>query len=297
MAFTLDPGTSIPDAVRTAAEEELRQVVMALTGQAELGRDEAAHEARKRTKKVRALLRLVRRELGKNVYRRENRALRDAAGRLSAVRDAWVLVETLDRLVTPAGDDLSPQAVAALRAVLVADHRALQGGEGDGDVQARAAMEFERVLVRVARWPLRDKGWRTLDDGVERVARRGRAAMLKAVASGRPEDFHEWRKQVKYLRHQFALLREVWPDVLDAMEGTADELGELLGTDHDLAVLRERIEAEAVLAEAAQTALLHRIDERRAELQGRAIVLGRRLYAEKPSSLTQRLGRLWRAAA
>jgi CHAD domain len=40
------------------------------------------------------------------------------------------------------------------------------------------------------------------------------------------EAFHEWRKQVKYLRHQFGLLRQVWPDVLDTMEGTADDLGD-----------------------------------------------------------------------
>ena len=34
-----------------------------------------------------------------------------------------------------------------------------------------------------------------------------------------------------------------------------------------------------------------------AEHQEKALVLGRRLYAEKPTSLTQRLGKLWKAAA
>jgi CHAD domain-containing protein len=297
MTFTLDPASPIPDAVRRAAENELRQIVMALTGQTELGPDEAAHEARKRTKKLRALVRLVRRELGDKVYREENAALRDAARQLSAVRDAWVLVETLDRLVTPPDGEISSEAVAALRAVLVAEHRTLQGGEGEGDAKARAAMEFERILVRVARWPLRDRGWRTLQAGLADVARRGRKAMLAARAKGRPDDFHEWRKEVKYLRHQFGVLRKIWPDVLDAMEHTADEVGELLGTDHDLAVLGQRIAAEGVLDDTTRAALVHRIEERRAELQRRAIDLGRRLYAEKPASLTNRLGKLWEAAA
>lgn len=297
MAITLDPATPIPEAVRTAAETELRQVIMALTGRAEVGPDEAAHEARKRTKKLRALLRLASRELGDDVYRRENRALRDAARQLSAVRDAAVLVESLDRLVAPSDGEFSPQAVAALRALLVAEHRALRGDEGDGEVQARAATDFEHILVRVERWPLRNRGWHSVEAGLENVARRGRAAMRAARAKGRSEDFHQWRKQVKYLRHQFAFLRELWPDVLDAMEGTADELGELLGTDHDLAVLRERVEAEPVLDEATRSGLLKRIDERRAELQGQAIALGRRLHAEKPSSLARRLGKLWKAAA
>ena len=296
MAFALDPGTPIPEAVRRAAEEELRLIVMALAGQAGLGPDEAAHESRKRTKKVRALLRLVRAELGDEVYRRENRALRDAARQLSALRDAWVLVETLDRLVTPPADDVSPEAVAALRAVLAAEHRSLQGDPGGG-VQSRAATEFEQVLLRVPQWPLRAKGWRALEDGLKSVARRGRAAMLKARTQGRAEDFHEWRKQVKYLRHQFALLRDVWPGVLDAMESTADEVGEVLGSDHDLAVLGARIGAEAAVDGGTKAELLRRVQERRAEAQQRAIALGRLLYAEKPSSLTRRLGKLWKVAA
>jgi CHAD domain-containing protein len=297
MAFTLDPGKPIPKAVGQAAEKQLRKTVEALTGQADLDPDEAAHDARKRTKKLRALLRLVRRELGDDVYRRENRALRDAARRLSPVRDAWVLVEALDGLVTPPDDDLSPESVAALRAVLVRDHRALQTGQGEDDALAQAAGDCERVLARVSRWPLRDHGWSSLADGLEVVLRDGRQAMAKARAKGRSEDFHEWRKQVKYLRYQFGLLRKAWPDVLEAMEDTADEIGELLGADHDLAVLRERVEDESVLSPATEKALLRRIDARRADHQRKAIELGRRLYAEKPAFLTQRLGRLWKAAA
>jgi hypothetical protein len=81
------------------------------------------------------------------------------------------------------------------------------------------------------------------------------------------------------------------------MEGTADEIGELLGADHDLAVLRQRVEDEGVLAPETEEALLRRIDARRADHQREAIELGRRLYAEKPALLTQRLGRLWKAAA
>ncbi|HKN91676.1 MAG TPA: CHAD domain-containing protein [Acidimicrobiia bacterium] len=297
MTFTLDPAKPIPKAVRKATEKQLRKIVAALTGQAGLDPDEAAHDARKRAKKLRALLRLVRPELGDDVYRRENRALRDAARRLSPVRDAWVLVETLDGLVTPPGDDLTAESMAAFRAVLAREHRDLQSERSEDGSGLRAAAEFERVLARVSRWPLRDRGWNSLDDGLERVARDGRNAMMEVREKGRTEDFHEWRKQVKYLRHQFGLLRKVWPDVLDAMEGSADELGELLGTDHDLAVLRERAESEPVLPPATREVLLRRIDARRAGLQHEALDLGRRLYAEKPASLTQRLGRLWEAAA
>ena len=297
MAFALDPRKPIPAAVRKAAAEELRTSVEGLTGQAELGPDEAAHDARKRTKKVRALLRLARTELGDGAYRRENRALRDAARLLSPVRDAWVLVEALDDLVTPPDEDLSAEGVAAFRAVLTGEHRKLQTGQERDGALTQAAEAYERVVARIDRWPMQDHGWASLDEGVEDTFRRGRRAMKRAKTSGRADDFHEWRKQVKYLRHQFGLLREVWPEVLEAMEDTADELGERLGADHDLAVLRERVETEQSLAPGVREALLRRIDKRRKEHQRTAIALGSRLYAEKPAALRQRLGQLWNAAA
>jgi CHAD domain-containing protein len=297
MTFALDPGRPIPAAVKKAADKELRKTVEALTGQAELDRDDAAHEARKRTKKVRALLRLASPALGDKVYRRENRALRDAARRLSPVRDAWVMIETLDDLAMPRDEDLPPEAVAAFRAVLTAEHQALRTGQQEDGAALRAALAYEQVLARVSRWPLKDHGWAGLGDGVETVFRRGRDAMARAHTKGRADDFHEWRKQVKYLRHQFGLLCGVWPNVLEAMEDTADELGERLGADHDLAVLRDRVETESALDPATRKALLRRIDTRRQEHQREAFKLGRRLYAEKPSALRQRLGRLWNAAA
>jgi len=297
VAFVLDPARPIPKAVKKAARKQLRKIGQGLAGQTDLDADEAAHDARKRTKKVRALLRLARPELGDKVYRRENRALRDAARLLSPVRDAWVLIEALDDLVTPPDQNLSPEGVAGFRAVLAGEHRALQTGMEEGGAPRQAAEAYDQVLARVSCWPLKDHGWASLDEGVEDVFRRGRQAMIRAEAKGRAEDFHEWRKQVKYLRHQFGLLRQVWPDVLDAMEGTADELGERLGADHDLAVLRERVETEPSLAPAVRRALLRRIDDRRKDHQRTALVLGGRLYAEKPSALRQRLGRLWNAAA
>ncbi len=297
MTFTLDPAKPISKTVRKAAGKQLRKTVEALTGQAGLDPDEATHDARKRTKKVRALLRLVRPELGEKVYRRDNRALRAAARRLSPVRDARVLVEALDGLAAPPDEDVNPASVAALRALLLREHRMLQNRQAEHHTALRSADEYERVLARVARWPLRDNGWSSLDEGLKAVTRAGRKAMGEAEAGESAEAFHEWRKQVKYLRHQFGLLRQVWPDVLDAMEGTADTLGDVLGADHDLAVLRERVETQSVLFPATREALLRRVDARRADHRREAMTLGRRLYAEKPSGLTHRLGRLWKAAA
>lgn len=57
------------------------------------------HDARKRFGKVRAVLRLVRKELRSDRYQRENKAYRDAGRLLSDVRESSVLPSTVNALL------------------------------------------------------------------------------------------------------------------------------------------------------------------------------------------------------
>jgi hypothetical protein len=84
---------SVEAGVRRIADEQLGKAVAALGGEA---LHEGVHDARKRVKKLRGLLRLVR--PGFKGYAEENRTLRDAARTLSGLRDHAAMIETLDRL-------------------------------------------------------------------------------------------------------------------------------------------------------------------------------------------------------
>ena len=95
---------------------------------------------------------------------------------------------------------------------------------------------------------------------------------------------------MKDLRYQQRLLRELWPDVVGAQAAAAQDLAELLGDDHDLAVLSEQIVRLVPLPPSAAEAAA-RIAPRRAELQQQASLAGRRIYAESP----KRFGRRMRA--
>src|SRR5262249_13657072 len=59
---------------------------------------EAVHDARKRLKKTRALLRLARPAMRPDAFQARNRELRDQGRALSGARDADALVETVDAL-------------------------------------------------------------------------------------------------------------------------------------------------------------------------------------------------------
>ena len=110
MAYRLQPGESVREGLRRIAREELSSAAAGLRQATARTRDDAIHEARKSVKKVRAILRLMRGELG-DTYAIENRRLRDVARRLSVYRDGTVMIETLDQLGEHHKDDRSTRCL------------------------------------------------------------------------------------------------------------------------------------------------------------------------------------------
>src|SRR3954462_11066873 len=97
MAYRLDLAAALSATLRTVARDQLEA---AADGLEQAGDDpvEAVHDARKRLKKTRSLLRLPRPGLRRRDYGADNRAPRDARRALSGARDADVRVETVEKL-------------------------------------------------------------------------------------------------------------------------------------------------------------------------------------------------------
>ncbi len=75
-------------------------------------------------------------------------------------------------------------------------------------------------------------------------------------------------------------------------------LSDLLGEDHDLAVLGDTAEAQAQSLAPDERRILQRaVRQRRKKLQRAAIEVGARLYAERPRKLAERLEKRARARA
>jgi hypothetical protein len=81
------------------------------------------------------------------------------------------------------------------------------------------------------------------------------------------------------------MLSPLWPKVLKVAAKEAHRLTDLLGDDHDLAVLSSL---------APLPALGEAIAERREALRAEAKGLGRKLFAEKPGAFVRRLRAYWR---
>ena len=96
MAFCLAPNESVESGIKRIVCEQIAKAISEATN-THMDRHEAVHQVRKRCKKIRATLRLVRPQLP-DVYRLENARFRDAARHFSSIRDATVMVDSLDTL-------------------------------------------------------------------------------------------------------------------------------------------------------------------------------------------------------
>jgi CHAD domain-containing protein len=284
-AYRLRHGEPLPDELRRAARGRIDHAIDELRGKTDSTPEEAVHEARKDMKKLRALLRLARGELGRETFARENACFRDAARELAGTRDSDVMLETLAALELPPG--VGWELRKAIQEELA------RRADDDRKVAARAAVAvLKEARKRVDEWPLERDSFEALADGLERTYRRGRRALGAAREAPTAETLHEWRKRVKELWYHHTLLRELWPPVMRAVGDEAHQLSDRLGDDHDLVVLaawvRGHLEPDPEFSDA--------VIRRREALQGEAFALGSRLYAEKPSAYMRRMKELWEAS-
>ena len=268
MSYILTFDGTLEESVERVRREQLEA---AADGLREEISTESIHDARKRVKKTRALLRLARPK-GRRAH---NRALRDAARTLSGARDADVMVETIDDLAERYSGQLPKREFERVREPLAAQ-AAATAPEGSADTLA----------------PLVTTEWRVGDvDPAEALTRtyvRGRDDFKTVLEDPTSEHLHEWRKRVKDLWYQQQLLEELWPEVMKAQAKEAKKLSKQLGEDHDLAVLTDVLRSDPSLD---GDELLPLIAKRRKQLLKRMRKRGRRVYAEKPKHFARRVRR------
>lgn len=295
MTYRLATLADVPHAVRAAARDRLEHAAEAIAALPH-AEDPAknVHEARKDLKKTRALLRLARPGLKPKVYARESTAARDLGRQLSGRRDADVLVKTIGTLQEHAAGRLPQKAFTDLADAFAED----RGGAADDELAAVAA-DLRAAAERTDTWRVRTDA-EGLADGAAVAYARGHEAWRKAVAKPTTETLHDWRKRVKDLGYHSRLLHDAAPHQIDATQKDADELAELLGDEHDLGVLAERLAdpagpAAAVVVDA--DALHELIAHRREQLRAAAWTVAERLYAERPKAFRRRLRAYLAAAA
>jgi CHAD domain-containing protein len=253
MSYSLTPAERLMGGVRRVVKEQLDRAGGLLSGEDD--RDTAVHESRKAFKKIRAVLRLLRPGLHRDVFKRENRACRDAGRLLAPLREATVRLSTAAMI---GATDLLGELEQELE-------RAWAQANEAGRIRAVIARLGE-ISNRLPSWP-QAVDTDQLRAGLERVFSEGEGALTRVLSEPTGDHFHEWRKQVKYLWYHVRLLMAYRPELLKPLVDDLVALSNLLGDEHDLADLEARVGDR------------HLIAAQRMALQSRASELGKAVYA------------------
>jgi len=290
MAWRFEPGEGLEDAFRRVAVEEIARVRSSL-GAPDADRNAAIHEARQGFKRLRGLTRLAKPRLGAD-FDAENRRWRDAGRLLSGSRDITVLLETFDKLAANGGAKLSASSVGRLRSRIAATG-ANGAAENSDQMQdaLRLLSDAEQAVVRL-RWP---SSMRMLVRGLHKSQARLRRKWKKARETGEADALHSWRKCVKDQAAQLRLFRRVVNNGLRERRNEEKQAAEILGNEHDLWLLGERLAEMSLPQRLAQTRdqLRNEIEKHRDKLRREAFEKGEEFSSEKPKSFAGDIGAAW----
>ncbi|MCB1487879.1 MAG: CHAD domain-containing protein [Bauldia sp.] len=244
--------------------------------------DQRVHRARQRLKRARSTLGVLKPVIGHSA-RDLRRSIAAAARLLAVARDADVVAATARNL----REMNTPEDDAGLDRVIVElDRRAKEAHRIDAPVEEVIA---RLSAVEVALEQLRRKidGAALFDTALAVAYRNGREAMERARLSPSTPDLHGWRKDVKTLWHLICLGGKRVPKPIRGMADDLGRLGDLLGYDHDHAVLAERL----ALSPEANHSLMRQLSMIAAErhaLESEAFAIGRKVYKRKPKAFARK---------
>jgi CHAD domain-containing protein len=255
MKYSLDLDEPLEDEVRRIARGRLTDATSLLREQPD-GLDEAIHLARRHIKQCRALYRLVTSE-AKDFQKAENKRLGEIGRRLSTMRDAKAMVEATDflrhEIPTKSNgllmDRLGKRLDQRRKAITKASDQTAEILETSAQgllAAAEAAGGLSLPHVRRKSAACLAKGWQS-------VNRKARIA-IKASADGHDEAFHEMRKRTQDRWMHAALMRDLWPSAMSAIQRQGKTLSDLLGNAQDLAILLDAVTgSDELISDAVET--------------------------------------------
>ncbi len=246
--------------------------------------EQRIHRLRQQLKRMRTLLRVFEPAFGDKAIDARH-AVGGIARLLAAARDADVAAASARAIAEATAD--TEQDLGFDRVVEVLDVEAAMAHRKNTPL-VEVRRRLTGVAAVVSTFSTDFDGRELYDAALKRTYRRGQRAMRQAQTSLATPDLHHWRAEVKRLWNLMRLARRQLPGQGRRLATRLDRLGELLGLDHDHAMLAEKL----ALSPAGDPALLRQLSviaERRRDLEAQAFRLGAKIYRAKPRAFARRI--------
>ncbi|MCU4173706.1 CHAD domain-containing protein [Carboxylicivirga sp. N1Y90] len=257
--------------------------------------DISVHEIRKTLKRVRGVLRLIRYDIGEELYHIENVKCRELARLLSKIRDLHVIISYLaecfeaEEIKVNEGsfikfiDHLNTQKELALQKIV------------DNNVFQHISDKASDSKKAIENYPLNNLGPHTIQEGVTKVYQQCLGKMEESQLNLDDHSTHQLRKKVKYLLNQMLLMQEVWPDYFVHYSSSLKTVSDLLGDDHNLAETVAIIQEcpDTILIQEEKDKMIKSINNEKSQIHDDVWPLLGKIFTEEPEAFVKRIKSYW----
>ena len=257
----------------------------------------SVHEIRKSFKRIRAILRLVRDEIGYSSYYRENVFYRDLSRRLSDIRSYAVLIDTSRILQADLSNTIPQTEIEPLiDLVQVRRDKFLAMLQLDENIMGNISKEIQKARKRIPDLAIPHDDFRAFKGGLLRIYRQGMQYRDLAKMQPSYHNLHDLRKRMKYLWYQMLILQPIFPPMLKAYAETLDGIGENLGIYHDFDELQHFLERHReIINDPVHATLTEGCEIKMASFLKRTWNAIDTIYSEEPADIARRFTNYWKA--
>jgi CHAD domain-containing protein len=253
--------------------------------------DKNIHEIRKSFKRLRAILRLIKYEIGYSAYLRENSFCRDESKLISDIRDFKVFHENLSNLVKDFRGEIDTEVAELLQEKIQNKKNQRLKEIVQGDVFHKIHDDVSEAIERLKLLRFENEGFNLIRKGLLKTYKKGQQELLLVKLEPSIENYHDLRKRVKYLMYHMQILQPVWTKYFKSTVKMLDKSADQLGLDHDYAELIKfigEIDEKQIFPDRKKQFVTW-LERLRNELQKPALATLEKIYVESSEHFIDRI--------
>jgi CHAD domain-containing protein len=245
--------------------------------------DELVHTLRKRVKNLRAILKILRKELGEDFYKKNNFLLRDLNRRSASIRNYFALMKLVQINIDQTEDKSLIEALNLLDLRLKSDFQNIKDNTDYKTLFGYYESLLDKYHNQLKKVEDSSNRFGNVKSGLINIYAEGKDLHSECLNNPTDEHLHEWRKSVKDLYYVYFSLIPLWKNVFNAYTKEIKTLSDLLGDVNDYFELNHYI--QTLIDNPFDFSLLFDlIENNRQKLITTSYQLGNRIYANSPET-------------
>ncbi len=256
---------------------------------------ESIHNTRKSYKRIRAVLRLIKPDISKEVYSKEKMLLRDLSRKFSTVRNLHVFAEEFDTIMKAGILKLPVSTENTIKSFFKEREESALKILLDLDLFEVIGKKNKESKERMAAIDLSSLGPHTIYKGVSKVFAWGQKQMIHSQQFPTDDNLHEMRKRIKALMYLVRLIKDISPDFLNGYYKGLKSASLALGDGHNMAEMVNYINtiSNELLPEEDKKKIDEYIFSQRQQIQLDVWPLIAKLYTGQADEFSKRIKAYW----